>query len=486
MICHPERSERSERSRGTWDNHARVPGPSTSLAMLAALGMTAFFTASAQPYHALGRTILKELIETNTTASSGNTTIAAEILAKRFRAAGFPATDVQVVGPSEKNRNLVVRYRGRGAAKPILFLAHLDVVEAKRDDWTVDPFTLTEQNGYFYGRGTQDIKGCGTTIVAAFLRLKQEGYVPDRDLIFAFTAGEEGGMEYIGADWLIKTRRDLIDAEYTINVDAGGGESEKGERKLFDVQAAEKVYHTVTLTAKNSGGHSSLPRPDNAIYELATALGRLAKYEFPAKPSELTRAYFAKAALAAKGQMAADMKSVAAGKPDAAAITRLSKTPLYNSILRTTCVATMLEGGHAENALPQTAKATVNCRILPGEDPVVVEKTIKRVIVDTAIQLTPVGSPTPSPPSPLRPDLFAVIDATVKQLWGPLPIVPFMETGATDGLFLRNAGIPVYGFCGLFIDTDDIRAHGKDERIRASAFDGALDFMYDFIRRLSR
>lgn len=437
-------------------------------------------------YHARGHGILRDLVETNTTASSGNTTVAAEKMATRFRAAGFPASDVQIVGPSAKNQNLVVRYRGNGGSKPVLLIAHLDVVEAKREDWTYDPFSLTETGGYFYGRGTQDQKGGAAALVDALLRMRHEGIVPRRDLILALTAGEEGGMDYNGIEWLLANRRGLIEAEYAINVDAGGGEMENGKRTIFDVQAAEKVYHSVTLTAKNPGGHSSLPRKDNAIYELAAALERVARFDFPAKPSELTRAYFAKAAVSAPRDLAADMRSVGSGRADPAAVARLSRVPLYNSILRTTCVATRIEGGHADNALPQTARALVNCRMLPSDRASDVERTLVHVIADTGVHLAPTDTAKPSPASPLRPDLFQVLEATVRALWGPVPIVPYMETGATDGLFLRNAGIPVYGFNGLFIPIDDVRAHGKDERIGVRNFDDSLDFTYEFLRRLAR
>ena len=436
-------------------------------------------------YHTLGHAILREMIETNTTESAGNTTPLVDQLVVRFRDAGFADVDAQSVGASGKNRNLVVRYRGAAGKKPILLLAHIDVVEAKREDWTYDPFKLTETGGYFYGRGTQDQKGGATALVTALLRLKQEAWKPDRDIILALTAGEEGGPDN-GVEWLLKNKRSLIDAEYTINVDAGGGEIEKGKHTLFDVQAAEKVYHSVSLTVKNPGGHSSLPRPDNAIYALAGALDRLSKFEFPVKLNDVVKAYFTKAASAAAPAVAADMRKAAAGTADAASIARLSKTPLYNSLMRTTCVATRLDAGHADNALPQTARATVNCRMLPGEDPAAVERTIARVINDTSVHVAPIDTAIQSPASPLRPDLFGVIDASVKAIWGPLPIVPIMETGATDGLFLRNAGVPVYGLSGLFIPIDDVRAHGKDERILVKAFDDSLDFTYDFLKRLTR
>lgn len=468
-----------------------------SAAILGLFGLTtvalppAFLGAQQQSvvtFHQLGHAILRELIETNTTGSNGNTTPAADQLGVRFRDAGFAEADVQVIGPVPRNRNLIVRYRGTGARKPILLLAHLDVVEAKKEDWTYDPFQLTERDGYFYGRGTQDVKGGATTLVTALLRLKAEKWEPDRDLILALTAGEEGGMKYNGVEWLLKNKRALIDAEYVINVDAGGGEMESGKHTLFDVQAAEKVFHSVALTAKNSGGHSSLPRKDNAIYALSAALDRLANYDFPVKINDVVKAYFTKGAVAASPMVAADMRKVATapGAPDAAAVARLSKTPLYNALMRTTCVATMIEGGHAPNALPQTAKATVNCRMLPGEDPGAVEKAIVRVVNDTSVHLTPIDTAVQSPVSPLRGDLFSAIEASVKAVWGPVPIVPIMETGATDGLFLRNAGIPVYGFSGMFIPINDVRAHGKDERIIITEFDQALDFTYDLLKRVGR
>jgi acetylornithine deacetylase/succinyl-diaminopimelate desuccinylase-like protein len=439
-------------------------------------------------FHANGLAILREAVETNTTGSSGNTTDLANKLAARFRAAGFAPADMQIVGPTPKNQNFIVRYRGKPGAtkKPILLLAHLDVVEAKRDDWTYDPFKLTETGGYYYGRGTQDQKGGAATLAAALLRMKAERYVPDRDIILALTAGEEGGMPYNGVDWLLKNKRSLIDAEYTINVDAGGGEIEKGKHTLFDVQAAEKVFHTVTLTVRNSGGHSSLPRKDNAIYSLARALDRLAAFDFPAKPNDVVKAYYDKAAAVAPPAVAADMKKVAAGTADGGTIARLSTDPRNNALLRTTCVATMLEGGHAENALPQSAKATVNCRMLPGSDPVEVERTLVRVINDTSVHLVPADTAKPSPASPLRADLFSAVEASVKATWGAVPVVPIMETGATDGLYLRNAGVPVYGFSGLFIANDDVRAHGKDERILTKSFDDALDFTYDLLTRITR
>ena len=445
----------------------------------------------------LGRDLLRELIQTNTTHSTGNVTAASELMAARLVAAGFPKADVQVVGPSEKKRNLVARYRGTGSRKPILFIAHLDVVEARRDDWSFDPFTLVEQDGYFYGRGTLDQKGGAATLVAAFIRLRQEGWTPDRDLIVALTADEEGGSEN-GVSWLLASRRDLIDAEYCINVDSGGGELRAGKVTALQVQAAEKVFASFTLTVKNPGGHSSLPTKDNAIYRLAAGLQRLAAFEFPVRLNDTTRAYFERTATAA-GEKAADMRVLAKESATAeieAAAARLSATsPFHNALLHTTCVPTLLQGGHAENALPQTAQATVNCRILPNDDPATVRQTIERVLADPQIVVAPIAPAIPSPPSPLAPEIFKAIETAARAVWGSgtaggrdgaaVRIVPYMETGATDGLFLRNAGMPVYGVSGIGYDPDDMRAHGKDERVLVKSFVEGLDFVYQLTKALA-
>ncbi|MEO8078106.1 MAG: M20/M25/M40 family metallo-hydrolase, partial [Acidobacteriota bacterium] len=422
-------------------------------------------------------------------------TAAAELVAARLVAAGFPKADVQVVGGAEKKHNLVARYRGAGTRKPILFIAHLDVVEARREDWSFDPFVLTEKDGYFYGRGTEDIKGGAATLAAAFIRLKQEKWVPDRDLILALTADEEGGPDN-GVQWLLANKRDLIDAEYSINLDTGGGERRGGQVTVLDVQAAEKVYASFTLTVKNAGGHSSLPTKDNAIYRLADGLHRLSAFAFPVRLNDTTRAYFTRmAGTSAAGASAADMRAVAKAPLSAAAAARLSaKSPFYNALLRTTCVATLLQAGHAENALPQTAQATVNCRMLPDERPAGVQATLERVLADPNIVVAPVAPPTPSPASPLAPEVFTAIETAARAVWGGGPggargsagvtIVPFMETGATDGLLLRNAGIPVYGVTGISFDPDDVRAHGKDERILVKSFNEGLAFSYGLAKAL--
>src|SRR5437762_4603338 len=366
----------------------------------------------------LAHDIFKELIEINTTDSVGNVTTAAEAMAKRLRDGGFAEGDIKVAGPNERKKNLVVRFRGTGKRKPILFIGHLDVVEALRSDWTTDPFEFIEKDGYFYGRGTEDMKEGDAILVTNFIRLKREGYLPDRDLIVALTADEEGGSSN-GVDWLLKEHRDWIDAEYCINLDGGEFEKDRDKRLLAGIQASEKVYVDFQFESLNRGGHSSVPSPDNAIYHLAGALSRLERYSFSARINEITRSYFERNAALASGQVAADMRAVAQQPPDPGAVERLSEVPYFNSLLHTTFVATMLSGGHARNALPQTARANVNCRIFPGEDPAEVRVTLQRVIADSKVTITPLavhaadGSlipPAAVPPSPLLPELTTAMD----------------------------------------------------------------------------
>lgn len=434
---------------------------------------------------ALAREIFAELIGINTTYEHGATTPAAEAVARRLRAAGFPAEDVQVIGPTEKSKNLVARLRGTGKRKPILLLAHLDVVEALRSDWSMDPFTLTEKDGFFYGRGTSDIKDMAAIWATTLVRLKQERFVPDRDIILALTAGEETGADN-GVQWLIKNHKDLIDAAYTINGDSGDPVERNGKLVARVVQASEKVFHNVQLEARNPGGHSSLPRPDNAIYQLSAALDRLGKFKFPPSLNEVTRAYFAATAPTESATVANDIRGVLASPMDTAAATRLSaRSVLYNAMLRTTCVATRLEGGHANNALPQTARALVNCRMLPQDKVSDVEATLRRVVADTGVVVSPLDTATPSPPSPISREVFDPIARITKAMWGDVPVFPNMETGATDGLYLRNIGMPVYGVSGVPIDYDDIRAHGKDERIEVRAFYEGVDFSYRLVKALT-
>ncbi len=465
----------------------------TCLAFLALPAAGIAQQASPTPYQLLGRELLREMVETNTEFSGGSTTKLAESLATRFRAAGFPAADVQLVGPDTgrdaKDKNLIVRYRGRGTRAPILLIGHIDVVEAKRSDWVLDPFTLTERDGHFYGRGTLDMKNGDASWMAALLRMKQEGIVPPGDIILALTAGEEGGGGYNGIQWLLAHDRSAIDAQYALNADAGGGELHDGTPIAMDVQAAEKVFHSLLLTTRDPGGHSSLPRQDNAIYELAAALGRLSTYAFPVETNAVTRAYFARTAALVPSDLAADMRAVSASAtPDSAAAARLAgRSAYYNALLRTTCVATLIQGGHAQNALPQSATATVNCRMMPGTDPANVERTIRRIVADSAVHVVPADTAGPSPPSMLPPALERTLDQTTASVWGRLPIIPSMETGATDGLYLRNAGMPVYGVAGLFVDPNipaDTRAHGLNERIGVQAFYDQLEFTYRLLKEL--
>jgi len=433
------------------------------------------------------RDIFEQLININTTGSSGSTTAASQALADWLLKAGLPPADVQIIGlAGSTNHNLIARYRGTGGQKPILLLAHIDVVEARREDWSLDPFTLTEKDGFFYGRGTLDVKDGAAILVATLARLKQEGYRPNRDLILALTTGEEGGSDYNGVEWLLENHRDLIEAEYVINMDAGDPVMVNGKRLFRSVQAAEKVYVTFKLEVHNPGGHSSLPTKENAIYRLAAALGRVSAYEFPARLNEITRTFFQRMALLQQGQLASDMAAAGApGGGDTAAIRRLSDvSPLYNAQFRTTCVATELAGGHAENALPQSASATINCRMLPGTPQAEVQEALTRVVADTAVSISVVTPAIPSPMAALKPEVMNQIERMTKRLWN-IPVMPVMETGATDGLYLRNAGIPVYGVSGVFVDINDVRAHGKDERIGVQDYYDGAEYIYQLVKAVS-
>ena len=431
----------------------------------------------------LVRSIYKELIEINTTHSTGSTTKAADAVAKRLKAAGFPSTDVQVLGPTPVKRGLVARLRGATQKKPLLLLAHLDVVEAKREDWSVDPFTLLEQDGFFYGRGTLDDKAMAAIFVAEMIRMKHAGAKTNRDVILALTADEEGGPDN-GVDWLVKNHHDLVDADLVIN-EGGGGRLRNGAYQLNGVQASEKTYTNFLLEVKNKGGHSSLPTKDNAIYRLAAGLGRLEHHEFPVELNETTRAYFARTAKIESGQTATDMEALVHDPPDAAAIARLSETPAYNALMRTTCVATRLEGGHADNALPQTARANINCRVLPGHAMEEVRQTLIQVLADDHISVTSTEADTAAPGSPLDPELMRTVEAITEQMWPGVPAVPTMSSGASDSRYFRRAGIRAYGISGIFVDMDDMRAHGKDERVGVKQFYEGQEFLHRLIMALS-
>jgi acetylornithine deacetylase/succinyl-diaminopimelate desuccinylase-like protein len=431
----------------------------------------------------LAREIYQEMIESNSGFSSGSTTPIALEIAARLKAAGFADSDIYVGGPIPTKYNLVVRYRGTGARKPILLLAHTDVVEAKREDWSMDPFQLIEKDGYFYGRGTSDDKAQAAIWIANLLRYEREGFRPDRDLIVALTADEEGGGPYNGVEWLLKNKRELMDADYALN-EGGRGEIVDGKRVANEMGLAEKTYADFRLEVRNNGGHSSRPVPDNAIYHLAGALYRLSSYSFPMQLNEVTRAYFAQMARVEKGPMAADLAQVAQGSQEA--MQRIAaQSPGMNSMLRTTCVATQLEGGHAPNALPQLAVANVNCRILPEDTVENVLSTLKRVTADEQVKVTIKEDEGKAPASPMRPDIMKAFDQVTDSMWPGVVTVPEMSTGATDGRYLRAAGIPTYGIQGFFMDRNDVRAHGRDERMLVQSFYEGQTFLYELVKKLS-
>src|SRR5215469_8263140 len=431
----------------------------------------------------LAHDIYKGFIEIQSGFTTGSTTPVAEAAGARLKAAGFSDSDIFVGGANPRKANLVVRYRGTGKLKPILLLAHTDVVEAKREDWSMDPFQLNERDGYFYGRGTGDDKAQAAIWLANLMQYKKEGFKPDRDIIVALTADEEGGGPFNGVDWLLANHRELINAEFALN-EGGWGEMINGKRVANYLQVAEKYVVNFRLEVRNKGGHSSLPVADNAIYHLAGALQRLSQFRFPLKTNDVTRAYFHAMSGIEHGPLSADLAAVANG--DTAAMRRVAdqSTP-WNATLRTTCVATMLEGGHAVNALPQLAAATVNCRVQPDDSAQYVTETLQRVVADTALKVAMIESPQPGPSSPMREDLLGAVGAVTSELWPGVTTVPLMVMGATDGAYLRIAGIPTYGVQGLFYDRDDIRFHGRDERLKVQSFYEGQTFMYELVKRLS-
>lgn len=433
----------------------------------------------------LERAILKQLIEINTSDSAGHTDQAARAMAARLVDAGLPASDVQVLGYSPRYQSLVARYRGKpGGGKPILLMAHLDVVDARKEDWTTDPYLMVEKDGFYYGRGTSDNKAGAAMLVANFIRYRQEGFVPDRDIILVLTADEETSGQSI--QWLVQSHRDLVDADYALNTDGGGGDYRDGKPIRFNVQAAEKVYQSFTLEVRNRGGHSSRPVPDNAIYQLSEGLVRLGKDRFPVQLNEVTRAFFERGAAAELPQIAADMRLVAKSGDTAAARRLSAASPYYNSVLRTTCVATRLFGGHADNALPQLARATVNCRVLPGQSIESVEARLTQVVADTGIHFSRIAMAHPSPPSPLRLDVMGAVEELTRKFWPGVPVVPEMSTGASDGSYTRTAGIPTYGVAAIFEDMNDSRAHGRDERVGVKEYHQAAQYWYELVKRLSK
>jgi acetylornithine deacetylase/succinyl-diaminopimelate desuccinylase-like protein len=458
-----------------------------ALAAILALASGPAAAEALNPQQQLAFDIYKELVEINTVTATGDTARAAEAMAARLRAAGFVDDDVHVFSPAPRKGNLVARLRGSGARKPILLLAHIDVVPANRDDWTVDPFKLTEQDGYFYARGSGDDKYMAAAFISNLIRYKQEGYKPDRDIVVALETDEEIlDHDALGIQWLIKNHRDLIDAEFALN-EGGGVGLKDGKPIRNSVQTSEKFSVTYRFDVKNRGGHSAVPVKDNAIYRLAEGLARLSKFDFPPELNETTRAYFERTAQLEGGQTAADMRAVLTGPLDPAspALVRLTANPGYNALLRTTCVATMLEGGQAFNALPQLASATVNCRVMPGEAADEVKATLQRVLADDQIAVTPIDQPVLSAPSALNEEIMGSIEKLSREFWPGAVVIPTMSAGATDGSYLRNAGIPTYGHSGLAGDVNESRIHGKDERIPVKSFYEGEDYLYRLVKSLS-
>ncbi len=432
------------------------------------------------------RALLEELVDLNTTHAYGSTA-AAKLLQQHFLAAGFAAEDVTLVVPDADptKGNLVVRLHGRGRGRPILYIGHLDVVEAKREDWSFDPFKLTEDAGWLYGRGVIDMKGQDVAMAVGLMRLKREGFKPARDLIVAFTADEEAGGDANGVEWLLSKHRDLVDAGIVINPDGGEAGMKSGRKLYVAIQTSEKTFLSFGLEAKDKGGHSSRPTADNPIYRLSAALSRLAQYRFPVDLTATTREYFARRSALEQGQLQSDMKAVGAGSADPAAIERLSAVVETNIMLRTTCTATMIDGGHAENALPQRARATIQCRVIPGESPESIEAALRTVIADPLIAISTITAAKPNPESALTPAILEAVQQTTRGIWPDVIVLPEMSPGATDSHFSRSVGMPSYGIDAMFDDLDDGRAHGRDERIGVVAFQQDVEFTYRLMKRLA-
>jgi acetylornithine deacetylase/succinyl-diaminopimelate desuccinylase-like protein len=448
--------------------------------LLVAISCTAISAAQKDATQQLARNILEELVNIKSTESGVGSAPVVQVLEKHFREAGFGGADLFTGGTDARKQNIVIRLRGRGEGRPVLLLAHLDVVEANKEDWSpdLDPFKFVERDGYFYGRGTQDVKEGASLLAANMIRWKQAGWKPSHDIIVALTADEETGNGN-GVSWLLKNHRDVIDAEYCLNTDGGDFDERDGKPFVVKVAAAEKKYSAITLETRNRGGHGSLPRKDNAIYEMADALEHIAAFQFPVELSEVTRGQLLGLAKLETPERAKDMRAIVANPNDSAAAERLSDEPNYNALLRTTCVATRIEGGHAQNALPQHVKAMLNCRILPDSDPNDVIASIKKAVGDPAVTITwDTLDEKKYPSSPLRPELMKSINEVVQQMWPGVTVMPSLMLGASDGKFLRGDGIQTYGVPGTFIGENDVRAHGKDERLGVKEFYEGVDF-YD-------
>ena len=461
---------------------------STAVVAAAALLAANSVQAQARPDQVAFRSLYKELVETNTTASSGDCTLAAQKMAARLKAAGFPDSDLTIFFRPDlpKNGGLVAVYPGKDPkAKAILLLAHLDVVEAKREDWTRDPFTLVEEGGYFYARGAMDDKAQASIWVDSLIRYRQEGFHPRRTIKMALTCGEEGGSPFNGASWLVQNKRDLIDAEFALNEGAGGQLDDHGKRIAHTIEAGEKTSQSFTLEVTNPGGHSSRPLPDNAIYRLADALEKIRGYEFPVMINDANGGYLTKMSKVVGGEEGAAMAALVANPKDAKADALLSKDPSLHTMLRTTCVATMLSAGHAQNALPQRATANINCRIFPGVSRDVVRDKLVELIADPQVSVskTAVAGPRGEAPAPpLTPRVMGPIEKVSAEMWPGIPVVPILQAGATDGKALTAGGIPTYGVSGIFLEPDLGRIHGLNERVGVTALYEGRDFLYKLVK----
>ncbi len=471
---------------------------SSSLGLCLGLQFSAWSVAATAPTEVLpppedlqlARGMLKTLVEIDTTHQFGST-VAAQAIQRWLLTAGYAPQDVTFVAPAEhpNKGNLVVRLHGKqaaGRAAAVLFLGHLDVVDAKREDWSVDPFVLTEQDGWYYGRGTIDMKDGDAALAEALIRLRREHFKPQRDLIVAFTADEEAGGDSNGPAFLLKDHRELIDADFVVNLDGGGGTRKDGTPAYFEVGTSEKTYATFSLEATSPGGHGSLPIPGNPIHRLAAGLDRLAAYQFPLVVTATTRASFQQFATLESGSRANDMRAVAQQPPDVAAAARLSGDVYFNAQLHTTCVATLISGGHAENALPQRARATVQCRLMPGDRIEDVQQEIATALADRDISLTLDAPPIVSPESPPSPQMLRKVASLAHSIWPAVMVVPTMATGFSDDRQMRNAGIPSYDISGVFMPAGENRAHGRDERINVQAFDVSVEFTYRLLKEMSK
>jgi acetylornithine deacetylase/succinyl-diaminopimelate desuccinylase-like protein len=459
------------------------------LVLFACLRPAMAISTDSEATQTLARDLLKQLVEINTTHAYGSTA-AAKVLADRFLAAGFAPQDVALLIPADHptKGNLVVRLHGRGKGRPILYIGHLDVVEAKREDWSFDPFSLTEKDGWLYGRGVIDMKGQDVAMAVSLMRLKREGFHPARDVIVAFTADEEAGGDANGVQWLLDAHRDLIDAQLVVNPDGGEAGMKSGRKLYVAVQTSEKNFLTFAIQATDKGGHSSRPTADNPIYRLSAALARLSQFRFPVHLTATTKEYFARRAELeqVQVQVQADMRTISLGSNDQAAIDRLSAVVETNIMLRTTCTATMIDGGHAENALPQRARATLQCRVIPGESAESVQETLQTVLADPLVTISTITPASPNPESALSPALVHAVEGVAHSIWPGVIVLPEMSPGASDSRYTRARGIPSYGIDAMFDDLDDGRAHGRDERIGVVAFKEDVDFTYRLMKALAQ